>query len=174
MFLFGKKGITFRCPKLSPNSLELGASTPKKRYVSSGQKLKIAKFTAWKCSKFTMLFFWICSYCYSLFFLGWKRSELGTSTEEQKQHIFFVAQIKSIYCGRKVAFSSLNASLEHKPNTQQILFLTREKQNVARLVYTFVGILILILHFSEKKQYLKARLEMFKDLSVSELGFLKV
>ena len=66
-------------------------------------------------------------------------------------------------------------SLEHKPNRQQIFFLTGENQNVPRLVYTSGVILILLFFWKAQRQtntnmYPKARLEAFKDLSVSDFG----
>ena len=65
-------------------------------------------------------------------------------------------------------------SLEHKPNRQQIFFLTGENQNVPRLVYTS-GVILILLFWKAQRQtntnmYPKARLEAFKDLSVSDFG----
>ena len=64
------------------------------------------------------IIFLICFYFYFLQFLRWKKGAAGTSTEEQKQYIFYLAQNASIYEGRKVTFPSLAANLEPKRNTQ--------------------------------------------------------
>ena len=143
----------------------------------------------WRFSKLTpnsnvfglFLLFFLCS------FFWWERSEFQTSQKKTcfprcPKHIYILLWSKGEIFKVWLRVKSLDPSslqnhlsLEHKPNRQQIFFLTGENQNVPRLVYTSGVILILLFFWKAQRQtntnmYPKARLEAFKDLSVSDFG----
>ena len=122
-------------------------------------------------------------------FFWWERSEFQTSTHKKRtcfprcpKHIYILLWSKGEIFKVWLRVKSLDPSslqnhlsLEHKPTRQQIFFLTGENQNFHRLVYTSGVILILLFYWKAQRQtntnmYPKARLEAFKDLSVSDFG----
>ena len=192
-FLWERKEWAWIFSKLFRNSLELGTSTHKKSYVFCGQKLKLSKF----CCEFGVLqthsklkcFGFVLAIFSLLIFLVGKEWVSNINTHKKKtcfprcpKHIYILLWSKGEIFKVWLRVKSLDPSslqnhlsLEHKPNRQQIFFLTGENQNVPRLVYTSGVILILLFFWKAQRQtntnmYPKARLEAFKDLSVSDFG----
>ena len=201
VFSLRKKGVSLNILQtLSKLTWAWNINTQKIVCFFCGQKLKLSKFccefgvsleilqthSKLKCFRFVLAIFSLL-----IFLVGkdWV-SNINTHTHKKKKtcfprcpkHIYIVLWSKGEIFKVWLRVKSLDPSslqnhlsLEHKPNRQQIFFLTGENQNVPRLVYTSGVILILLFFWKAQRQtntnmYPKARLEAFKDLSVSDFG----